>query len=640
MSFVWATGWGAEYMPTMEELNGGFVLGEWEILPLQGLMRRAQEEVSLSPKNVEVLLALAKRDGNLITRDELIDEVWQGKAYSDEPIQQQISLLRGYFQDRKPYEYIDTLHGRGYRLLKPVELHQPPSVHEAEPVDKDSRSLRRWKAVTAAVAVGFVAIAVYTVLSWSPVSEPPVRSLAILPIENLSGDPANQYIVDGIRNTLAHRLSEIPDFTIKNMRMGHQGDPDDIARRLGVAHVLTGMAQLENDSLRITYEISRGSDGAITGSGEVSGHLEGLFLLQERLAQAVRAELAGEETPKLITRREPDSLAYNSYMRGIYLLEHRGKSNNLEAAIALFNESIELDEKYGPAYLALATAYALLPDYRRADLEASHKRAIETVEKGIEKDQSIEDAAGSIYGFVNHQRKKWGESEAAHKRAISATVVDSNSFNWYSRMLASVGRLDDAVEVALRAEDIDPDNAVALSRIAIAYTWVGDDAKAHEYFKRSSELDSTGTTYLSAYALLLVRDQQWEKTTNLITTGVRMFGAPTYWVEPYFEGLADPAKRTEAMAALDFAASKGEISPQAEFAARALIGDTDGAMQIAKLLEQPGEVFEMDLLFIPEMQALRQHDDFMPLMQRLGIVDYWKANGCKWTGDEVGCPTG
>jgi hypothetical protein len=63
-------------------------------------------------------------------------------------------------------------------------------------------------------------------------------------------------------------------------------------------------------------------------------------------------------------------------------------------------------------------------------------------------------------------------------------------------------------------------------------------------------------------------------------------------------------------------------------------------MQIAKLLERPGEVFEMDLLFIPEMRALRQHEEFMPLMQRLGIVDYWKANGCKWTGDEVHCPTG
>jgi len=628
-------------MLTTEELNEGFNLGEWEVLPLQGVLRRGDEEIKPMPKPFAVLMALAKRDGNLITRDELIEEVWEGKAFSDEPIQQAIALLRKHFGDKQPHQYIETLHRRGYRLIQSVDLHHEPDVLEAEPATEDPRSLRRWKAVTALVAIGFVAIAIYTIFSPDrPGSEPPVGSLAILPIENLSGDPANQYIVEGIKNTLAHRLAEIPDFTIKNMRMGYPGDLTDIAKRLGVAHVLTGMTQLENDSLKITYEISRGSDGAITGSGEVSGHLEGLFLLQERLAKAVLAELAGEETPKLITRREPDSLAYNSYMRGIYLLEHRGKGDNLESAIELFKESIQVDEKYGPAYLALATAYALLPDYRRADLQASHDLAIETVEKGIAVDQSIEDAAGSIYGFVNHQRKKWGESEAAYKRAIAATVVDSNSFNWYSRMLASVGRLDDAVEVALRAENIDPDNAVALSRIAIAYAWVGDDAKAHEYFKRSSELDSTGTTYLSAYALLLVRDQQWEKTTNLITTGVRMLGAPTYWVAPYFEGLADPAKRPEALEALDLAASKGEISHQAEFTARGLIGDIDGAMRIAMLLVQPGEVFEMDLLFIPEMRAFRQHEEFMPLMQRLGIVDYWKANGCRWSGDEVHCPTG
>src|SRR5210317_786495 len=185
-------------MPTIEELNGGFNLSEWEIFPLQGLMRRAQEEISLTPKNVEVLLALARRDGNLITRDELIDEVWQGKAFSDEPIQQQISLLRGYFKDKRPYEYIDTLHGRGYRLLKPVELHQRSELPTDEPVKKESRSLRRWKAVTAVVALGFTVIAVYSIWpSWSPDCEPPARSLAILPIDNLSGNPANQYIVDG-----------------------------------------------------------------------------------------------------------------------------------------------------------------------------------------------------------------------------------------------------------------------------------------------------------------------------------------------------------------------------------------------------------------------------------------------------------
>jgi len=634
-------------MLTTEELNEGFNLGEWEVLPLQGVLRRGEEEIKPMPKPFAVLMALAKRDGNLITRDELIEEVWEGKAFSDEPIQQAIALLRKHFGDKQPHKYIETLHRRGYRLIQPVDLHHKPDALDAEPATEDSRSLRRWKAVTAVVAIGFVAIAIYALVD-TPRSEPPLRSLAILPIENLSGDPANQYIVDGIKNVLAHRLSEIPDFAVKNMRKRYADEPVDVAEQLNVGHILTGIAQLQSGTLKVTYEITRGADGVIIGSGEVSGNLDSLFALQESLAAAVRDKLAGKETPRLITRQEPDSVAYNSYMRGIYRLEHRYETCNLKAAIGLFQESIRLDEAYGPAYLALATAFALVPEMPEncvADLDESQDLAItyldlaiETTEKGIAADESIRDAAGAIYGYYYHKRKNWIESEAAYQRAIGAAYVDSNSFNWYSRMLASVGRLDDALEMALRAEDIDPDNAVAISRIAIAYTWVGQDQMAREYFRRANELDHASPRYLYAQSFLPIRGQRWEQATDLMATGLDKAGVPTDWVAPYFAGLADPSKRMAAIQALDIAASNGHIPPNAEFCGRAVIGDTDGAMRLALQLEQPGEIFEMDLLFIPEMKALWRHEEFMPLLKRVGIVEYWKSMDCYWDGSSVHCP--
>ena len=634
-------------MLTTEELNEGFNLGEWEVLPLQGVLRRGEEEIKPMPKPFAVLMALAKRDGNLITRDELIEEVWEGKAFSDEPIQQAIALLRKHFGDKQPHKYIETLHRRGYRLIQPVDLHHKPDALDAEPATEDSRSLQRWKAVTAVVAIGFVAIAIYALVD-TPRSEPPLRSLAILPIENLSGDPANQYIVDGIKNVLAHRLSEIPDFAVKNMRKRYADEPVDVAEQLNVGHILTGIAQLQSGTLKVTYEITRGADGVIIGSGEVSGNLDSLFALQESLAAAVRDKLAGKETPRLITRQEPDSVAYNSYMRGIYRLEHRYETCNLKAAIGLFQESIRLDEAYGPAYLALATAFALVPEMPEncvADLDESQDLAItyldlaiETTEKGIAADESIRDAAGAIYGYYYHKRKNWIESEAAYQRAIGAAYVDSNSFNWYSRMLASVGRLDDALEMALRAEDIDPDNAVAISRIAIAYTWVGQDQMAREYFRRANELDHASPRYLYAHSFLPIRGQRWEQATDLMATGLDKAGVPTDWVAPYFAGLADPSKRMAAIQALDIAASNGHIPPNAEFCGRAVIGDTDGAMRLALQLEQPGEIFEMDLLFIPEMKALWRHEEFMPLLKRVGIVEYWKSMDCYWDGSSVHCP--
>jgi hypothetical protein len=116
-----------------------------------------------------------------------------------------------------------------------------------------------------------------------------------------------------------------------------------------------------------------------------------------------------------------------------------------------------------------------------------------------------------------------------------------------------------------------------------------------------------------------------------------MFGARTDWVDPLFAAMSDPSKVPEALQAMDNAAAERQVAPFIEFVSRALLGDIDGAMGVAKLLEQPGEIFEMDLLFIPEMRALRQHPDFMPLLARLGIVGYWESVGCEWLNDRVVC---
>ena len=201
-------------MPTIEELQAGFRLGDWEVLPSLRVIRRDGEDISPEPMAFDVLMALAKRDGALVTRDEFVDEVWKGRFVSDEPLQQKISMLRRHFEDSTPYEYIGTVHRRGYRLLKPVELLEP-AIADGPPVG-EAQSLARWKGVTALIAGGFLAI---MALTWflSPVP-PPVQSIAIMPIDNLSGDPSKQYIVDGIKNTLAQRLSELPEFTIKRAK--------------------------------------------------------------------------------------------------------------------------------------------------------------------------------------------------------------------------------------------------------------------------------------------------------------------------------------------------------------------------------------------------------------------------------------
>ena len=627
-------------MPIEEELRAGFNLGEWEVLPGKGVLRRGEQEERPEPKVFAVLMALAKRDTNLITKQELVDEVWEGRPTSDEPIARCVSQLRGHLDDRKiPHQYIETLQRRGYRLKQRVELHCPS---EPEPVaitaSDTGSSLRMWKVVAGVMALGFIVIGAY---AWmKPMIDPaPARSIAVMPFENLSGDVADEYLVLGFKEELVHMLQGLDDYTVKDGRVYYEMESAEIAQLLGVEKLLFGALRRDGNDLKINYRISKG--GTVMNGGSIEGSVDDLFPLQESLALVVRDELIGKSTQTLIKSRPSDSKAYDSYMRGVYALEHRANPGNLEKAIELFQKAIQLDKSYGPPYLTLATVYSLMPDYRRAPQLEMDSLALEVFNAGITADPNLEDAGGYIWGFVYHKQKRWLESERAHLRAINADVVDSNAFNWYSRMLASVGRLDDALRIALAGLELDPGSPLLNSRVAMCYAWLQDTERALEYFERANDLGWAGSTHRVGYAWMLLQTGQVEKAQNITNSALEMDELLTSWVAPVFGAMldkSDAAKTSAAILALDEAAIIQPVTPLLDFTVRGLLGDVDGAMRVAELLEQPGEAFEMDVLFIPELSDFRQHPDFMPLLDRLGITDYWLRRGCLWDGDKVNCP--
>ena len=624
----------AARMPTEQELQEGFELGQWEILPAKGVFRRDGEEVRPEPLLLRVLFSLARRDGDLVTRDELIEDAWDGRPTADDPINRAIAQLRKHLDDTtKPPEYVETLHRRGYRLIKPVILRKKNAAAETQTDFSNANlTLRFWKVVAATLAIVFIAIAAN---SWIQ-SRIPLKSIAVMPFQNLSGQVADEYLVLGFKEELVYALHSIDEVTVKNGRVNYDREPNEIAEMLEVESVLFGSLRRSGDSLKINYTISKGRKGVVH-SGEIEGTMNELISLQESLANKVRNDLVGKSSQMLFKSRPRDSEAYGLYMRGIYALEHRGDAGNLESAIELFQDSISRDHKYGPSYLALATAYALMIDYRNAPLAEFNKLAVDTVEAGIAEDPIIADAAGEIYGYVYHKEKRWKESEKAYLRAVTANVVDSNSFIWYSRMLASVGRLDEALEQVLLAVEMDPGSGVINSRVAITYTWLQDSVNANEYFERSVDLGNSGTTQILAYALLLARDGKIEQARNLTHSSMQSAGLSSDWIEPMFDAFGDPSKIPDALRILNEVSNARRLPPQVDLTVRTMLGDIDGAMRVARQLELPGEIFEMDLLFIPELKPLRQHPEFMPLLENLGIVAYWQSSGCAWRDDRVIC---
>jgi len=624
-------------VPTKEELNKGFQIGEWEVLPARRELRRGDEMVRPEPKQLGVLLSLAMRDGDVVTRDELVNENWGGRDTADEPINRCISQLRKHLGDtHRPYQYIDALIKSGYCLKKTVVLHEPTESAPAPIVVQQRKPSRIW-AIVALVAVVAVSAWIYDKVTEKP---PTVTSIGVLPFENLTGDPSYAYVASGFKAELVHTLQNIPELMIKISRQTYPGlEIDEIAGRLDVDSVLIGVLRKEGDELKFSYQLARADDGVNVSSGMVSGLLQDLFKLQEDLATKVRGHVVGGSGKQLLSTSRPENFdAYERYIRGLFAFDRRGTAGNLEEAVALFEESIQLDPNYGPAYLALAEIYVLLPDYRGTDLVASHERAIEIVEQGIAVDPAIEDAANAVFGFVYHKQKKWALAEEAFVRATSAAVVESNAFNWYSLMLGSVGRFDEALRQALAGIEIDPSSGVINSRVAIVYTWVGDTERAGEFFERGKQYGAGGSTHLIANALFLARQGKTEQANELANASIRLGGGTTDWIDPFFAALADPKQRDKALAAVDLATAENQLSLQIEVSLRVMLGDTDGALRVARMLVQPGEAFEMDLLFLPEFMPLRKRPEFIELLDTLGVTDYWDEVGCVWEDLAVKCP--
>jgi len=351
-------------MPTEEELQRGFNLGDWEVLPDEGVIRSGDVEMHPEPQTWRVLLVLARNDGKLVTKEDLVADVWGGRAVADDPINRAIREVRKSLGDSAhDPKFVATLHKRGYRLLVPVKLHEP---EQSSPVTTEpGPSLRLWRIVAATLAVGFVAIVAFT---WILPSDPPVRSIAVMPFENLSGAVTDEYLVSGFKEELVQTLHRINDFTVKNGRVDYEKELPEIAELLQVESVLFGTLRRDGDDLKISYQISTSGEGVVH-SGDIEGNVNELFELQEALAVMVRDNLVGESTQTLIKSRPSDSVAYDSYIRGMYLLEHRGTPGNMEKGIELFQKAILLDAQYGPSYLGLATLYALAPTYLGLPME-------------------------------------------------------------------------------------------------------------------------------------------------------------------------------------------------------------------------------------------------------------------------------
>lgn len=624
--------------------KGPYQLGPWTVWSDRLTLRSEHEEHRLEPKVMAVLDCLARHAPEVVTKDQLVDEVWGRAFVSDEVIARCISVLRQRLGDdhRQP-TYIETIPKTGYRMIVApawVDLSAQP-LTGAGPSFKVPLVYRRNKSNAVLAGVGVV-VAITLALMWQGLMTRPYRdviqgpvSLAVLPFANLGGDPDNEYFSDGlseeILNALARReelkvVSRTSSFALK----GTSEDARKIGNRLGVRYLLEGSVRRNAQTLRISAQLIDTDTGLDVWSEHYSGNLVDTFAVQNDVSTAiVRAllpKLASSDAVAMDRQLVPDYQVYDQYLQALFHLNRRTEEH-LGRAVELLQAVVKEDPGYGPAWRQLASAYALLPSYSDRGHQELFDRALRALDEGERLSNSQLVGADTVRAYIALKTWDWGAAREYFDRAARASPNDANLFQWRSQFQASTGQLEASLADALKARTLDTLAPVVNDRLAIAYLWLDRNDEAAAAFRRASELGMQTGVHAESQLLVLARQGHFDEAARAAQGLLGRLGLDSTWVPALMQALADPAHRPSAVQALARAAADAQVPPNVLLVAWAMLGETDRAMELAYALADHPALMEVEMLFAGELQGVRQHPGFAGLLEHLGLISYWDAYG-------------
>jgi DNA-binding winged helix-turn-helix (wHTH) protein/TolB-like protein/Flp pilus assembly protein TadD len=619
-------------MLTYTDLTKGFEFGPWTVLPERDLIRDGEEERHIEPIVMNVFVVLASHGGGVVTRNQLIDAVWDGRPQSDEVITRCISALRRSLgDDAKTPQYIETLQKRGYRVMKRVRLPDATEPHKGRTLTLRPLHLL----VLAAAVVALLALGRSLIEGTSPAVR--ISSVAVYPFEcKQAAANSSEHLCFGFAEEVISALKRISDLKVIRMRRPYSGTAPE-----NVQGIVTGSVQIIGNEVRIAAFLEDARSGRTICCDTLHATQRTIFDNQKLVARAVSLAINANGQDSAAEPTKPASFeAEEAYSAGRYLFEKRDHDSVIDA-IEEFRKAIELEDKYGAAWLGLGYTYVNWPDYDRSasvNREDMYREALQVIEQGVTAVPGIRDAAGTVYGFVYLKRNQWAAAEEAFNTAIGAEIEQAIAYHWYSYFLAGIGRLDAALEQALNALLLDPDNLSTISRVAILALYNNDLNTAERYFDKANLLGLDNYAHSFMYSLLLYRQGRIIEAKDSGKRGVALISdVDASWFDLIVDGSLQPELRQQAVETLDQISAKNVLPANAEMFFWMLLDEVDRALTIARRLEQEDGLYETELLFTDEFRVMRQHPDFEELVTAIGLSEYWASAGCNWSGDNVRC---
>jgi TolB-like protein/DNA-binding winged helix-turn-helix (wHTH) protein/Tfp pilus assembly protein PilF len=537
--------------------------GDFELDVAGYELRRSGRAVKLERIPMELLLLLVDRHGQLVTRNEILEKLWGKDTFldADNSINTAISKIRVVLKDDPENPaFIKTVSGKGYRFIASIPSLPDGKPALGSPLDDasdaaesavaeepglefeskvSSRPRRLWLAPTTVTLVLAAALAAW---SWRdslksivrPSPSPVIHSLAVLPLENLTGDASQEYFADGMTDALITDLAQIGALRVISrtsiMRYKGMRKPlPEIARELGVDGIVEGTIVRSAGRIRITSQLIYAPSDRHLWARSYESDLSDIVTLQGEVAQAiagqVRAALTPEERSHLARRPTDSPEAYQLYLQGRYSWNQR-TPRGAKKSIDFFQQAVEKDPNFTLAYAGLADAYnfsnilgVLAPRESSPEAEAAAMKALVL-------DPQLGEAHTALGLVKSHYHFDFPGAQREFLKALELNPNYANAHLFYAgAYLTPMGQHDEAIAEMKKALEVDPLSLPLNNMMGETYLWAGDYEKALQQFQRTIDLEPTFPLAHFFYADLLTEMGRYEGAIKENQTGELLLGA-------------------------------------------------------------------------------------------------------------------
>ena len=489
--------------------------------------------MALEPKTLRVLLCLLRNRSRLIRKGEILDEVWQDANVTEGVLTRSIGLLRKVLEDdsREP-RFIETVPAAGYRFIAEVRvaervpapaaataspLPEKERVPEQEQVRPGRRRRRQWLAAATGVCLALLIAAVWGMM-WAiqrqRTADAPIRSLAVLPLANLSGDPGQEYFADGMTDELITELARIENLRVVS-RTSVMADKDahkplrQIADELRVDAVVEGSVVRSGDRVRITAQLIDARSDKHLWARSFEGPSNDLLSLQDNVAREIaeQARVALAPAPNH-AGVNLDPAAYDAYLRGRYFFD----KGEYRRSADYFDQAIAIEPSYSSAYAGLADALEAGTTFGIGRLDEVMPKAVTAAKRAISLDPANGEAYTALGSIQTIYEWNWSEAEQNLTRGIALSPSYPLAHMKYAVYLDATGKPQEAVKPMRRALDLSPLSFFMTRRLGATLYLARDYDEAIQQLQRASELNPNLPSAVEhwiamAYAMKGMRDE-------------------------------------------------------------------------------------------------------------------------------------